>query len=472
MTISKHILDTLKTLAGPKGWSDDPQEIAPHMQDWRKRYTGATPLLLKPDTVDSLSKIVRYCNETKTPLVPQGGNTGLVRGGIPSSDANEILLSFKRLHGVIDINTENNSITAYAGTPIQALHDAANKVDRTFGLSLASQGSCTAGGVASTNAGGIHVLRYGTTRDLIVGLEAVMPNGEIFSDLLGLKKDNTGYDIRNLLIGAEGTLGIITKVMFKLFPTIGDSSVLLAAIPSPKAALTILNQAQNIGNGALHAFELIPRVALDMVAGYMPDLTKPMAFNHDWYVLIEFSQSNPLNGFKEAIEAWLETLLDAEHILDGALAQNESQAKNFWAWREAISDAQAAHGPSLKHDVSVPLHHIPALLNQAEDVLKQKFPNIIPVMFGHMGDGNIHLNLSASKNMSPQDFYTHQDACSEIIYDSVYKLGGSFSAEHGIGTLKIAEMEKYKNPTSLRIMQAIKTTLDPNGIMNPGKVFL
>ena len=307
MLDEKH-LSAFRRFVGSNGSTEDPDEIAPYVEDWRGRYRGKTPIVLKPNSRDKVSQIIDYCSWAGIAVVPQGGNTGLVKGGIPSQTGEEVLLTTKYLLGDIIVDTDNNTITAHAGTPIQLLHDAAKEHDRTFGLSLASQGSCTVGGVVSTNAGGINVLRYGMTRDLVVGLEAVLPNGDIFSDLSGLKKDNTGYNLRDLFIGAEGTLGIVTKVMFKLFPAIYEKQVLMVAMPDVETAVTILNQAHALGDGTLNAFEVMPKVTLEMVAAHNADLQKPFEFEHPWYAIIEFARSTPDSRFTERLKQWLEIM--------------------------------------------------------------------------------------------------------------------------------------------------------------------
>ncbi len=469
-TITNEILDKLKTAVGSKGWSMDAHELEPHLEEWRGRWHGHTPILLKPSSSMEISNILKICNKHGCKIVPQGGNTGLVNGGLPDESGDEVLLSLKRFNKDISVDPINNTITADAGVTVTQLQDAAQDHDRLFPLSLASEGSCTVGGIVSTNAGGVHVLRYGTTRDLTLGLEAVLPTSEIISDLSGLRKDNTGYDLSQLLIGAEGTLGIVTRATFKLYPTIKQRFVLMVGVENPMQATTLLQEAKVFAGDQLSAFELIPNSGIEIVLKHINGTSAPFPSQPNWFVLIEFGLTATDNHFLERLENWLALQFENTLIIDGTLAQNERQAEALWHLRETMSEAQKLESASIKHDISVPISKIDTFLTRADAAIKIICPTVRPMPFGHLGDGNLHYNLSQPLDMSADQFMALEDAFNEAVHDVVVELGGSISAEHGIGKLKIDELEKRKKPAELAAMRAIKKALDPNGILNMDRI--
>ncbi len=468
--ISEHILELLKDAVGSKGWSMDAGELGPHLMEWRGRWHGKTPILLKPASSLEISNILKICNEYGYKIVPQGGNTGLANGGLPDESGDEILLSLKRLNNEITIDPINNTITASAGVTVKQLQDFANHHDRLFPLSLASEGSCTVGGIVSTNAGGVNVLRYGTTRDLTLGVEAVMPTGEIICDLSGLRKNNTGYNISQLLIGAEGTLGIITRATFKLYPAIKQRFVMMVGVEVARQAIALLQCAKTFAGDYLSAFELMPQSGIEIVLKHIDDTSAPFPSQTKWLVLIEFGLAIPDQKFASRLENWLESQLSCGNIIDGTIAQSESQAEALWHLRETMSEAQKLEGVSIKHDISVPISKIDEFLTTADTAIKRILPAVRPMPFGHVGDGNLHYNLSQPVGTTSSEFMAFEDAFNQAVYDIVTQLGGSISAEHGIGRLKVDELERRKNPADLAAMRAIKKALDPNGILNMGRI--
>ncbi len=466
--ISLDVVDRLKTAAGAGGWSEDAAEIAPLLVEGRGKYRGRTQLLLKPNSVEAIAAIVRICAETRTPLVPQGGNTGLVGGQTPRSQGNEVLLSLRRLNRVRVVDALANTMTLEAGVILADAQRAADDAGRLFPLSLASEGSATIGGLISTNAGGTGVLAYGNMRELVLGLEAVLPDGRVWHGLSSLRKDNTGYDLKQLLIGGEGTLGIVTAATLKLFAKPAAIETAFAAVPTVQAAIELLHLAQAHG-GSVTAFELIPRIGLDFVLRHVPSTRDPLSAVHQWYVLIDISLKL---GETHGVAADLLVEAANKHlILDGAVAQSQAQAKALWKLREEISGAQKPEGGSIKHDVSVPVSAIPALIERATTGVAKFMPGARPVPFGHIGDGNIHFNISQPPGADTEKFLARWNEISRIVHDIVvHEFNGSISAEHGIGQMKIDEIERYKSAEALDMMRAIKQALDPLGIMNPGKL--
>ena len=454
----------LKEVAGPKGWSDDPAEIAPHLQEWRGKYQGTSSLLLKPDSTETVSKILSICNETRTAIVPQGGNTGLVGGQIPFN--NEIILSLSRLNRIRDVDASGMNMIAEAGATLAAVQDAAAKTDRLFPLSIASEGSATIGGNVSTNAGGVHVLHYGNTRDLVLGVEAVLADGRVLDMLRTLRKDNTGYDLKQLFIGAEGTLGIVTGVALKLFPQPAERVTALIAVRDPQAAVNLLSYLQAATGGAMSAFELMPRLGLEFVLAHIPQTADPLAKPSPWYVLAEAS-----GGANSHLEDALESALSSSGLVtDAVIAQSDTQRAALWKLREGMSEAQKPEGGSIKHDVSVPINSIPAFLKEGIAAVEKLAPGVRPVPFGHLGDGNIHFNFTVPKNGDNAAFLARWNEIQDTVHDIVKRYHGSISAEHGLGIMKVHEIERYKSAAELDVMRALKRTLDPNNILNPGKV--
>jgi len=454
----------LKEVAGPKGWSDDPAEIAPHLQEWRGKYQGTSSLLLKPDSTETVSKILSICNETRTAIVPQGGNTGLVGGQIPFN--NEIILSLSRLNRIRDVDASGMNMIAEAGATLAAVQDAAAKTDRLFPLSIASEGSATIGGNVSTNAGGVHVLHYGNTRDLVLGVEAVLADGRVLDMLRTLRKDNTGYDLKQLFIGAEGTLGIVTAVALKLFPQPAERVTALIAVRDPQAAVNLLSYLQAATGGAMSAFELMPRLGLEFVLAHIPQTADPLAKPSPWYVLAEAS-----GGANSHLEDALESALSSSGLVtDAVIAQSDTQRAALWKLREGMSEAQKPEGGSIKHDVSVPINSMPAFLKEGIAAVEKLAPGVRPVPFGHLGDGNIHFNFTVPKNGDNAAFLARWNEIQDTVHDIVKRYHGSISAEHGLGIMKVHEIERYKSAAELDVMRALKRTLDPNNILNPGKV--
>jgi FAD/FMN-containing dehydrogenase len=455
-------LDRLKTELDPKAWSDDPQEIAPRAADWRGRYKGETPLLIKPGSVEELSKAVAICAEAGIAITPQGGNTSLCGAATPFG---EVLVSTHRLNAVREIDPLNDSLTVEAGCVLERVQEIAAEAGRLFPLSLGSQGSAMIGGLISTNAGGVHVLRYGMMRELVLGLEAVLPDGRVWSSLSGLRKDNTGYDLKQLLIGAEGTLGIITAATLKLFPRPASTQLAFIATPDPSRAVELLGLAKEVSGGAVTAFELMPRNALELVVQHVPGARDPLGEPSPWYAVIEMSFGRE-DGARETLEAALEAGLERELLTDAAIAESETQQKNFWRLRETIAEAEKAHGKAVKHDVSVAVSRMPAFMAEATDMVARLAPEAMVIGFGHVGDGNVHFNIACEAPGAGQDFIDGVKHVTPALYDLVDAHGGSISAEHGIGVLKREDLARRK-PLDVEIMKAVKAAVDPQGLMNP-----
>jgi D-lactate dehydrogenase (cytochrome) len=445
-------------------------DVAPYLTDWRRRFTGKALAVVKPGTTEEVASIVRLCNQFKVPVVPQGGNTGLVLGSVPDQSGTAIVLSLTRLNRIRAADTINNTITVEAGVILAHVQDAAADAARLFPLSLAAEGSCTIGGNLSTNAGGTAVLRYGNTRELCLGLEVVTAQGEVWNGLRGLRKDNTGYDLRDLFIGAEGTLGIITAAVLKLFPQPRAQLTALAAMRSPDDALQFLSLAQQTCGATLTGFELMSNFCLQLVAKYFPQLSGPFREPHPQYVLLELSDNESEEHANAMLETVIGNALEQDLIQDAVVASSIAQSKALWSLREHIPLAQAEEGKNIKHDVSVPISRIGDFIRDTDALLKQQFPGCRMVTFGHLGDGNLHYNISPPESLHADAFLAKQEAINRVVHDSVHRFGGSISAEHGLGVLKREEIRRYKSTVELQMMQAIKRSLDPLGIMNPGKI--
>jgi FAD/FMN-containing dehydrogenase len=450
-------LSCLKEIVGPKGFSEDPLEIAPHLEEWRGSYKGSTPLLLKPGTTEEVSRILVVCNETATPIVPQGGNTGLVGGQIPFHG--EVLLSLERLNRVRHVDKAGANLIVEAGTILADVQRAADDAGMLFPLSLASEGSATIGGNLSTNAGGVHVLRYGMARELVLGLEVVLADGRVLDLLRTLRKDNTGYDLKQLFIGAEGTLGIITAAALKLFPKPEQTATFFAAVRSPREAVQLLSAMQEATAGSVAAFELMPKAGLQLVKKHIPDADNPLATASDWYVLLEATSGAGLDLADAAQTAMAASGL----ISDAVVASSQQQRAAMWRLRESMSEAQKKEGPSLKHDVAVPVGAIPDFIARATAAVLEVLPDARPVTFGHLGDGNLHFNFNVPD-------VSRRAEIARIVHDIVHEFGGSFSAEHGIGVMKRDDLLRYKSAAEINVMRALKAALDPKNILNPGKV--
>ena len=444
-------------------------DMAPHLVDWRGRYRGAARCVVRPATTNEVSAVVRACAEAGVAMVPQGGNTSLCGAGIPDAGGEAVLINLTRMNKIRAIDPANSTITVDAGCVLQAVQEAAFEVGRLFPLSLAAEGSCQVGGNLSTNAGGVQVLRYGNTRELTLGLEVVMPSGEVWDGLRGLRKDNTGYDLKHLFIGAEGTLGIITGVVLKLFPLPQATVTAWLAIDSPQRAVQLLGEMQAAFGATLTACELVSEVALGLVLKHIPGVQSPLS-QSSWHLLIELSGPGDEASLREALERFLEQAFENEAISDAVLAQSVEQARRLWALRESIGEAQKIEGLSIKHDISVPISCIGEFVERTDAALQEAFPGIRIVAFGHVGDGNLHYNQSKPAAAENAAFIAVQPQVDQIVHDLVYQLGGSISAEHGIGQLKREELLRYKSPLEMQMMRCVKRALDPQGLMNPGKV--
>ncbi len=442
-------------------------------QDWRRRARGKARAVVRPATTAEVAAVVRACAEAGVPIVPQGGNTGLAVGSIPDASGTQILLSLSRMAAVRAVDADNLTMTVEAGCVLQNLQDVAEKAGLLFPLSLAAEGSCTIGGNLATNAGGTQVVRYGNTRDLCLGLEVVTAQGEIWSGLKGLRKDNTGYDLRDLFIGSEGTLGIITAATMKLYPRPAASLTAWAAVPSMEAAVRLLGLAHRHLGAGLTGFEVMGRFALSLVARHMPQLRVPFIEQEDvpYAVLLENADSESEEHARGRFEALLETAFEDGCVNDAVVAENLAQAHQLWHIRENIPLAQAEEGLNIKHDISVPISRIPEFVAYADDLLVREIPGVRLVNFGHLGDGNLHYNVQAPAEGDAKAFLRDEEKrVNHLVYEAVARFGGSFSAEHGIGELKVATLEAYQSPVALSMMRSIKQALDPRGLFNPGRV--
>jgi FAD/FMN-containing dehydrogenase len=462
-------LEALARIVGAAHVLTDPALIASNLEEPRGLYRGKALALVRPADAREVAAVVAYCNGARIALTPQGGNTGLVGGQTPDASGREIVLSLRRLNRIREIDPLADSMIVEAGVTLAEAQAAALDADRLFPLSLASEGTCTIGGNLSTNAGGVAVLAYGNARDLATGLEVVLADGRIVQALSKLRKDNTGYDLKNLFIGAEGTLGIITAAALKLFPRPRSRATAFAGLADPDRALGLLRLArERIGQGVT-SFELMPRIGLDFSLAYRPALRDPLGGPHAWYVLIEIA-SQIEGGLDEAMTGLLEAALELDLIEDASIAASLDQRNAFWAIREDLSDAQKPQGGSIKHDVSVPVGAVPAFLTEATAAVEAFMPGARVVAFGHLGDGNIHFNVSQPVGADKEAFLTQWSAMNAVVHDIVARRSGSISAEHGIGQLKRELLAQTKDPVALDVMRKLKATLDPNGILNPGKV--
>ena len=461
------VLSRLKAVLGEDGWSQDPERLAPKLLEWRDRWTGQTPFMALPRTTADVAAVVGICFESGSAITPQGGNTGLVGGQIPQG---EVLLSTERMRAIRETDGFDDVLVAEAGVTLAAVHAAAAGVGRRFPVGLASEGSATIGGIVSTNAGGTQVLRYGMTRNLVLGLEAVLPNGEIWNGLKRLRKDNTGYDLKQLLIGAEGTLGVVTAAALKLYPVMASRAVAMIGVKSPGVAIQLLVRAKDETGGAVEAFELMGRLGVAFALRNIAGTRDPLARVHAWYVLAEFSSGEP-GSAEAAMERFLASGLEDGLIGDAVVAQTDTQARALWAIRENQSPAQKPEGATWKHDVSVPVSQVAAFLTEADAAMRVFAPGCRIAAFGHMGDGNIHYDVLRGEGGSDTEHAARRDAGSRIVHDIVASLGGSISAEHGLGSMKTEEARRYKSLVEIEALAAIRKALDPKRIMNPRVLF-
>ncbi|MEO1746331.1 MAG: FAD-binding oxidoreductase [Pseudomonadota bacterium] len=466
------LISRFAAVVGHKYAMRDADAKAPHLREWRGRWTGTTPVVLKPSTVDEVSAIMKIASQTKIAIVPQGGNTGLVGGQIPDASGNQIILSLARMNRIRSIDADANTMTADAGCILQSIQEAASDHGRLFPLALAAQGSATIGGNLATNAGGVGALAYGVARDLCIGLEVVLADGTILDDLNTLKKNNTGYDLKNVFIGAEGTLGIITGAVLRLFPKPRGHATAFLGLPSPDAALVLFRQAQSLAGSMLTACEIMPRFGVEITVKHMDGTRDPLDEAHPWYLLMEVSSLSSDGNAQSLMTSIVETGFEQGLIADGALATSETQRRALWALREGMSEAQIPEGGSIKHDISVPVSRVPQFMAQAQALVEAWEPDARVCAFGHLGDGNLHYNISQPVGADKAAYLKRTPEITVPLHDLVARHGGSISAEHGIGQMKRDELPRYKSQAALETMATIKRALDPLGIMNPGKVLL
>jgi FAD/FMN-containing dehydrogenase len=468
--VAGDVLDRLKAIVGPGGFVEGVEDTAAYSRPWRGKWEGRTPLALRPKSTEEVAAIVKLCVETRTPIVPQGGNTGVTYGGLPSADMSEVVVSTARMRRVRNIDILNDTMTVEAGVVLKEIQTAAADHDRLFPLSLGAEGSCQIGGNISTNAGGIQVLRYGNTRNLVLGLEVVLPDGRVWDGLRGLRKDNTGYDMKQMFIGAEGTLGIITAAVLRLFPKPTEAQSAWIAVDGPKAGLDLLVHMKSAMGEAITSFELIRRSIIDFLLSGVPGHSDPLPEAHPWYVLMEVTGQGAVGSLTEPLTTALESAAEKNLVRDAVLATSSEQAKRLWRMREDLPDAQKAAGGSIAHDVSVPLSRLAEFIERADAAMGKAYPTVRPCCFGHLGDGNMHYNPLCPADWTYERYAAETASINRIVHDIVVSLGGSISAEHGIGRLRLEENLRYKSTVELELMTHIKRALDPIGIMNPGRV--
>lgn len=464
-TLPPAFLTAAKDLLGPKGWSEEAEKLAAAATPWRGSYQGETPFIARPASTQEAAALVRLCAEHGVAITPQGGNTGLVDGGTPHG---EVCVSMTRMTALREIDPFNNSMTLEAGATLVAAQQAAEEAGRLFPLSLGSEGTATIGGLISTNAGGVAVLRYGMMRDLILGLEVVLPSGEIWDGLSGLRKNNTGYDLKHLFAGAEGTLGLITAATLKLFPQV-QSAAAWVICSSTEDVVKLLSLVRGRVGDSVTSFEIIPANAVDMVAADIPTTRDPMPSNAPWRVLMEVSQTDGAHA-RALLENALEAAMEEGLVQDAVIAESQSQAKTFWHIRESIPLSKRAYGAALNQDISVPVSRIPAFIDACNAAVCEILPGADFVIFGHVGDGNLHYSVVEPSDAASPQLKAHEAAITRTIFDTVMAHGGSISAEHGVGRLKRDELARLRPPAATEAMRAIKRALDPKGIMNPGRV--
>jgi FAD/FMN-containing dehydrogenase len=472
MTEIDAFLTAALTLLGPRGLTQDADLMTPWLTDWRGRYTGRALALASPENTAEVAGLVKLCAKRGVPIVPQGGNSGMCGGATPDAEGRSILLSLRRMNAIRRIDPDARQATVEAGVILQSLHEAAEAEGMRFPLTLGGKGSATVGGLISTNAGGTQVLRHGTMRAQVLGLEAVLPDGSVFDGLVPLKKDNRGFDLKQLLIGSEGTLGIVTAATLRLLPAIGGRVVLWAGLESIADARRLLLHADKLAQDALEGFEVMPRHSLEAVLSHLPDARDPLGQAHPWYALIELVGSKATaHQLPDLAESLLASALEAGLLQDATIAANESQAEAFWLLRDGISPAERAIGPAMQHDISVPVERMPDFVEMAVPEVERRFAGTKAVAFGHLGDGNVHFHVLAPSGVTPGSWEEGEGKLiSAAVHDLVTRWGGSISAEHGIGQMKRDELGRLGDPASLAVMRAVKRALDPQNLMNPGKL--
>ncbi|MEZ5710606.1 MAG: FAD-binding oxidoreductase [Blastomonas sp.] len=466
------MLSALSAIVGTKGFSCDPDELAPWLTDWRGRFTGRAMAMISPANIGEVAEVVKLAAEHRMAIVPQGGNSGMVGGATPDASGGALLLSLRRMNRIRSIDTEARQVIAEAGVVLQTLHEKVAEQGLRFPLTLGGKGSATIGGLVSTNAGGTQVLRHGTMRNLVAGIEAVLPNGSVFSGLAALKKDNRGYDLKHLLVGAEGTLGIVTAATLRLSPALAGRAVVWAGLDSPQTARKLLLFLEDRLGEAMEGFEILPRRCLANVLKHIPGTRQPIDSDHRWHVLVELIADSHRRGDPAALaESAFADAMDAGLIESAAISASEAQAEAFWKIRDSISEAERAHGPAMQHDISVPVDAMAGFIIDAGAQIEQEFAGTQVAAFGHMGDGNVHFHVVAPPGADPAHWPEHDGkAISARVHDLVTDAGGSISAEHGIGQLKRDELARLSDPARIAAQRAIKTAFDPLGIMNPGKL--
>lgn len=463
-------LSALVEILGQDGVLTGGTDVAPFLVDHRQLYRGRALAIVLPRSVAQISRLARFCNERRIGVVPHGGNTGYCGGAVPDESGRQIVLSMRKLNRIRSIDPLNYSLVAEAGCILADVQRAADCAERFFPLSLGAEGTCQIGGNLATNAGGLNVLRYGMIRDLVLGLEVVLADGRVLSVLSALRKDNTGYDLKSLFLGAEGTLGIITAASLKLFPKNRASATAFAAVLDVRAAVDLLARLRETSADRVSSFELISRIGIDLTTRHVPGVNDPLEHPYRWYVLCELTSARAADPLEEMLEEALAGALQAGLILDAVLARSERERAALWKLRETIPEAQRMDGTSLKHDVSVPITALPDFVEQASGWVETNVPDGRLVVYGHVGDGNLHFNLNQAPGADRDIFLAREPGIKRAIHDLVHQFGGSFSAEHGIGRLKVDELERYASAVELDLMQSIKKALDPNGVLNPGKV--
>ncbi len=447
-----------------------PADLAPYLTDHRGLYHGRACAVVLPRAVEQVSQVLALCNEQRIGVVPHGGNTSYCGGATPDESGRQIVLGLARLDRIRSVDAGGFTLIAESGCILKNVQRAADDAERLFPLSLGSEGSCQIGGNLATNAGGTQVLRYGMIRDLVLGLEVVLADGRVLASLSPLRKDNTGYDVKSLFLGSEGTLGVITAASLKLYPKVRCIATGFAAVANVQAAVNLLADLRARGADLVSSFELLPRIAVDLTTRHIPGVSDPLGGRHAWYVLCELTSSRAEEPLNETLQTALAAALERGEVLDAALAKSEREREALWRMRESVPEAQRRDGASLKHDVSVPVGRLPEFVRQGAEWVRDHVPDGRLVAYGHVGDGNLHFNLNQAPGADPAVFLSRADTVMRAIHDLVHAFGGSFSAEHGIGRLKVAELERYGSAVELDLMRAIKQALDPNGILNPGKV--
>ncbi|HEY9381518.1 MAG TPA: FAD-binding oxidoreductase [Burkholderiales bacterium] len=470
MSDREAFLSRLAEIAGADGLVSDEATLTAHATDWRKRYFGVPLTVVMPSDTAQVSAIVKLCAKTGTAIVPQGGNTSLCGAATPDASGRQIVVSLARMNRIRALDPVGNTFTVEAGCTLAAAQRAASEAGRLFPLDVAPARLAQLGGNLSTNAGGVQVLRYGNARDMVLGLEVVLPSGEIWNGLRALRKDNSGYDLKHLFIGAEGTLGIITAAVLKLFPQPTAKIVALVGLDSPRAGLALLEHLRASCGERLSAFELMAAICTQLVHKHFPDLPRPFDIAYPQVALIELTDTQEVEGLRRLTEQVLQAAIERGIAREARLAVDLEQGRQFWLLRKNISDAQAADGKNIKHDISLPIARIAEFLDATDAALKQAFPGVRLVTFGHLGDGNLHYNVTHPADSEEATFMARQPEVSRIVHDNVHRFEGSISAEHGLGQYKRAEILRYKSPLEMELMRSIKRTLDPHGIMNPGKV--